>query len=71
MHAILSLAVTWRFDLAQEGRKITQTKSLKKVTKGENVREVRNLKKNLHIYFKKGAMSFFLDNILTLWIYKN
>lgn len=44
MHAICSLAVTRRFDLAQEGRRMTQTKNLENVTEVGNVWNAINFK---------------------------
>lgn len=44
MHAICSLAVTWSFDLAQEGRRMTQTKNLENVTEVGNVWNAINFK---------------------------
>lgn len=79
MHAICSLAVTWSFDLAQEGRRMTQTKNLENVTEVGNVWNAINFKgegreteqKPRHFCVKEGAMDFFIDNILTLRIWKN
>lgn len=44
MHAICSLAVIRRFDLAQEGRRMTPTKNLENVTEAGNVWNAINFK---------------------------
>lgn len=44
MHAICSLADTWSLDLAQEGRRMTQTKNLENVTEVGKVWSAINFK---------------------------